>query len=442
MLGDGVHAVFDDPRDAVRAAVEIAAGGSPTRRRPTALHCAVRCGLHAGLEEQPRQRFFRPRREPRGAHHGASRTAGRFSVSQTIATLVGDRLPTEVALRDLGSIRLRDLANAERVYQVLHPAIARGLPGAAHARGDAEQPAAAADVVHRPRAGAGRSRGSCSQKHRLLTLHGRGRHRQDPAVAAGRRRCDGRLSGRRLAGRARGARRSATRAAGGRVGARRQGGGRPPRDRGAGQIRRGPAVARDPRQLRAPSCRPARQLAKALLAGGPELRILATSREPLHVRGERSTRCRRWRFPIRTYRSSATRSSSSPPRGCSSSAPSRRSPRSSVSERERDGGRRHLPATRRHPARARARRGARAGAFRRADRGAPLRPLPAAHGRRPHGAAAPADAAGTDRLELRPPRRAGAHSVPPPGRLRRRLHARGGGSGGCRRARCGTCCRR
>ena len=38
------------------------------------------------------------------------------------------RLPAGVALRDLGAVRLRDLASAERVYQVVHPALRADFP--------------------------------------------------------------------------------------------------------------------------------------------------------------------------------------------------------------------------------------------------------------------------------------------------------------------------
>ena len=66
------------------------------------------------------------------------------------------------------------------------PAAARRFPGAALARGDAEQPAAAADVVHRPRARARARSRQLLASTRLLTLLGIGRPRQDAAVAAGR----------------------------------------------------------------------------------------------------------------------------------------------------------------------------------------------------------------------------------------------------------------
>jgi len=42
--------------------------------------------------------------------------------------LVGERLPQGVSLRDLGVVRLRDLASRERLYQILHPQLRADFP--------------------------------------------------------------------------------------------------------------------------------------------------------------------------------------------------------------------------------------------------------------------------------------------------------------------------
>ena len=55
--GDGLHAAFRDPRDAVAAAVEVqCALADPGSTRGLALH--VRCGLHAGVIESRDGDFF------------------------------------------------------------------------------------------------------------------------------------------------------------------------------------------------------------------------------------------------------------------------------------------------------------------------------------------------------------------------------------------------
>ena len=124
--GDGMCAAFDDPKDALVAALDFqqsladasATGGVPLK---------VRCGLHAGVAEKRDNDFFGAvlNRAARimGAAHG-----GQVLASQALAVLVADRLPAGVTLDDLGAVRLRDLASAERVYQVVHPALRRAFP--------------------------------------------------------------------------------------------------------------------------------------------------------------------------------------------------------------------------------------------------------------------------------------------------------------------------
>ena len=118
MLGDGVHAVFDDPREAVIAAVAL----QRSLADPAATHgiaLSVRCGLHAGVEEQRDNDFF-GRAVNRAARIMGVAHGGQILLSQTVGSLIGERLPDGVSLRDLGLVRLRDLASPERVCQVLH----------------------------------------------------------------------------------------------------------------------------------------------------------------------------------------------------------------------------------------------------------------------------------------------------------------------------------
>jgi predicted ATPase/class 3 adenylate cyclase len=124
--GDGIHAAFVDPRDAVNCILEFqralasadAAGGVELR---------VRCGMHAGVVERRDNDFFGSavNRAARimGAAHG-----GQVLLSQAVADLLVNRLPPDVGLLDLGVVRLRDLASPERLYQILHPALPRSFP--------------------------------------------------------------------------------------------------------------------------------------------------------------------------------------------------------------------------------------------------------------------------------------------------------------------------
>ncbi len=59
MTGDGLHAAFDDPADAVAAVIELqlalaAPSGSSARRS------SVRCGLHLGADQRRDNDFYGP----------------------------------------------------------------------------------------------------------------------------------------------------------------------------------------------------------------------------------------------------------------------------------------------------------------------------------------------------------------------------------------------
>jgi predicted ATPase/class 3 adenylate cyclase len=126
MTGGGVYAAFDDPIDAVGATIQLQqALADPIATHGVALR--VRCGLHAGIVERRDNDFFgsvinRAARVMSAAH------GSQVLLSQSVAALVGERLPAGVTLRDLGSVRLRGFATAERVYQVVHPKLREEFP--------------------------------------------------------------------------------------------------------------------------------------------------------------------------------------------------------------------------------------------------------------------------------------------------------------------------
>ena len=124
--GDGFHAVFDDPLDALAATLRLQL--SLTDPAATAgVPLQVRCGLHAGIDERRDNDFFGPVVN-RAARIMSAAHGGQILVSQAVATLVGERLPEGVTLRTLGAVRLRDLANPESIYQVVHPRLREGFP--------------------------------------------------------------------------------------------------------------------------------------------------------------------------------------------------------------------------------------------------------------------------------------------------------------------------
>jgi predicted ATPase/class 3 adenylate cyclase len=124
--GDGLHAVFHDACDALSATVELQlALADPQATAGVPLQ--VRCGLHAGAAE-PRDGDFYGTAVNRAARIMSTAHGGQVLLSQAVASMVGSGLPQEVGLRELGSVRLRDLASPETLYQLLHPRLRDKFP--------------------------------------------------------------------------------------------------------------------------------------------------------------------------------------------------------------------------------------------------------------------------------------------------------------------------
>ena len=124
--GDGIHAAFDDPLDALSAALELQQGlAKPDETN--AIKLAVRCGVHAGVVEGRDADYFGTAVN-RAARIMAAAHGGQVLISQAVATLLSDRLLPGIELRDLGALRLRDLTNVEHVYQLLHPQLRADFP--------------------------------------------------------------------------------------------------------------------------------------------------------------------------------------------------------------------------------------------------------------------------------------------------------------------------
>src|SRR2546428_1764287 len=125
--GDGVHAAFEDPLDAVGAALQLQqALVDPRETNDVTLR--VRCGLHAGVVNEHRNNDFYGSVVNRAARIMSAAHGGQVLLSHAVAALVGDRLAAGVSLRDLGSVRLRDLTSPEHVYQLMHPQLRGDFP--------------------------------------------------------------------------------------------------------------------------------------------------------------------------------------------------------------------------------------------------------------------------------------------------------------------------
>ena len=126
MSGDGVHAAFADPLDAIHATLQLQRTLAELEATE-GITLPVRCGMHAGVDERRDNDFFGTSVN-RAARIMSVAHGGQVLVSQAVAALVGDRLPAGVSLRDLGNVRLRDLASPERVHQVVHPQLRQDFP--------------------------------------------------------------------------------------------------------------------------------------------------------------------------------------------------------------------------------------------------------------------------------------------------------------------------
>jgi predicted ATPase/class 3 adenylate cyclase len=126
MTGDGMCAAFGNPSDAVGTALELQlALADPNATEGIALR--VRCGVHAGVVQHRDGDYFGTpvNRAARimGAAHG-----GQIIVSKAIVELICNEIPDSVSLRHLGTVRLRGIAEAEAVYQVVHPGLRHDFP--------------------------------------------------------------------------------------------------------------------------------------------------------------------------------------------------------------------------------------------------------------------------------------------------------------------------
>ncbi len=117
--GDGINAVFTDPRAAVRAAVQaqIAFRGADWSPLP---RLAIRIGIHTGEALERAGDYLgislNHAARLRDAGHG-----GQILVSTPVAERLAADPDDEIGATDLGSHRLRGLPGRHRIYQIRHP---------------------------------------------------------------------------------------------------------------------------------------------------------------------------------------------------------------------------------------------------------------------------------------------------------------------------------
>lgn len=124
--GDSLFCVFDRASDAVAAALDLqvalrknpALSGTPLR---------VRIAIHSGELDAREGDYYGPAvnrcARIRSAAHG-----GQVIVSHAVQQLASDALPAGSHFVDLGVHRLRDLSRPERIFQLVHPDLPSEFP--------------------------------------------------------------------------------------------------------------------------------------------------------------------------------------------------------------------------------------------------------------------------------------------------------------------------
>jgi predicted ATPase/class 3 adenylate cyclase len=115
--GDGFFVAFARASDAIAAAVS-AQRALASQRWPEGVDVRVRMGVHTG-EAEVRQDDYVGLDVHRAARICAAGHGGQVLISSSTRELVADELPPDVALRDLGEHRLKDLELPEHLFQLV-----------------------------------------------------------------------------------------------------------------------------------------------------------------------------------------------------------------------------------------------------------------------------------------------------------------------------------
>jgi predicted ATPase/DNA-binding SARP family transcriptional activator len=124
--GDAFFVAFDSAKNAVAAAVE-GQRALTAHTWPQAQTLQVRIGIHT-CEAQPTPDGYVGIGIHRAARICASGHGGQTLVSQTTRELLEEEPLDDVALRDLGAHRLKDLLQPDRIFQVIAPGLAEDFP--------------------------------------------------------------------------------------------------------------------------------------------------------------------------------------------------------------------------------------------------------------------------------------------------------------------------
>ena len=126
MLGDGFFAVFTSPRGCVRAVLEMQRELA-ARDWPEGEQVRVRMGVHSGEASETAAGLVGLDIH-RAARLAAVAYGGQVVFSSSAAALVRDVLPDGTSLRDLRHHRLKDLGRPEQIFQLQAPGLQPEFP--------------------------------------------------------------------------------------------------------------------------------------------------------------------------------------------------------------------------------------------------------------------------------------------------------------------------
>src|SRR3990172_4023102 len=126
--GDGVHAVFTPAIDAINAAIATQRVLQTSEfLKNSEVSLRVRMGLHTG-EAELRDGDYYGQSLNRAARIMSAGHGGQILISDVTAQVVREHLSADVSLLDLGEHHLKGLLHAEKIYQVNVPDLQKDFP--------------------------------------------------------------------------------------------------------------------------------------------------------------------------------------------------------------------------------------------------------------------------------------------------------------------------
>jgi len=126
--GDGVHAVFTTALEAVNASISAQRELQTSEfLKNSEVSLRVRMGLHTG-EAELREGDYYGQTLNRAARIMSAGHGGQILISDVVAQVAREHLPSNVSLLNLGEHHLKGLLRAEKIYQLVAPDLQKDFP--------------------------------------------------------------------------------------------------------------------------------------------------------------------------------------------------------------------------------------------------------------------------------------------------------------------------